>query len=61
MKKIEHVNSDIEAKLDEVHKVYKKEILRISDSFLKEISELKQDKRNALESVAKIERDLVAK
>jgi len=61
LKKIEHVNSDIEAKLDEVHKVYKKEILRISDSFLKEISELKQDKRNALESVAKIERDLVAK
>ena len=33
----------------------------MSDSFLKEISELKQDKRNALESVAKIERDLVAK
>jgi len=61
LKKIEHVNSDIEAKLDEVHKVYKKEIIRISDSFLKEISELKQDKRNALESVAKIERDLVAK
>ena len=43
-KKLEHVNAQIEAKLEIIHKNYKKEILKLTDGFLKEITQLKQDK-----------------
>lgn len=37
-KKLEHVNAQIESKLEVVHKNYKKEILKLTDGFLKEIT-----------------------
>ena len=60
-KKLEHVNAQIEAKLEIVHKNYKKEILKLSDGFLKEITQLKQDKQNALDAVVKFEKESIAK
>lgn len=48
-KKLEHVNAQIEAKLEIVHKNYKKEILKLTDGFLKEITQLKQEKQDALD------------
>lgn len=35
--------------------------MKLSDGFLKEISLLKLDKQNALDSIAKIEKDFIAK
>lgn len=40
-KKLEHVNAQIEEKLNVVHKNYKKEIMKKSEAFLKEIEGLK--------------------
>jgi hypothetical protein len=40
-KKLEHVNAQIEEKLEIVHRNYNEEILRLTDGFLKEITELK--------------------
>jgi hypothetical protein len=37
-KKLEHVNAQIESKLELVNKNYKKEILKLTDGFLKEIT-----------------------
>ena len=36
-----------------VHKNYKKEIMKLSDGFLKEITQLKVEKQEALDSVNK--------
>ena len=60
-KKLEHVNAQIEAKLEIVHKNYKKEILKLTDGFLKEITQLKQDKQDALDSVPKLLEATVAR
>ena len=50
-KKLEHINAQIEAKLEIFHKNYKKEIMKISDGFLKEITELKVEKQQVLDSI----------
>lgn len=60
-KKLEHVNAQIEAKLEIVHKNYKKEILKLTDGFLKEITQLKQEKQDALDSIPRLLEDTVAR
>ena len=44
-KKVEHINLEIEKRLDEVHAYYKQEILKMSEKFLTEIQELKDERR----------------
>lgn len=41
---MEHINAEIESKMEIVHSNYKKEILELSDGFLKEIEHIKKDK-----------------
>lgn len=50
-KKLEHVNAEIESKMKVVHSNYKKEILKMTESFLKEIEQLKKDKQEVIDSI----------
>ena len=43
-KKVEHINIQIERRLEEVHEYYRKEILHMSEKFLAEIKELKDER-----------------
>jgi hypothetical protein len=60
-KKLEHVNAQIEEKLNIVHKNYKKEIMKISEGFLKEIQSLKKDKQDVIDSIPGTMKGLNAK
>ena len=44
-KKVEHINIKIEKRLEEVHEYYRAEILKMSEKFLGEIQELKDERK----------------
>ena len=44
-KKVEHINIQIEKRLEEVHEYYRNEILKMSEKFLAEIQQLKDERK----------------
>lgn len=58
---MEHINDKIEAKMEVVHKNYKKEIMHLTEGFLKEIESLKKDKQNIIDSIPSMSKELQAK
>ena len=60
-KKLSHINSEIESKMEIVHKNYKKEMTKQSESFLKEIEHIKKDKQKIIDSIPDMMKELHAK